>query len=379
MPRSSWLRLDAQDPAFALPADLRARDAFAGRDIGWIEQMRPFIGEFSRPGERVLDPFAGLGTTLLAAALERRRGEGWELDPQRVVLARERLQRHGIGDAVLTEGSIERPHAGAAPDVGLVLTNVPYFAARSGLATQTHAQQLYGSASYAEHLRMLGECFHRARERLRPGGYCIAMAQNLRIGALMLPLAWDLARVLASLFELCDERVLLYPSRKLRGGDDPGTSDRSHEYALVLRKHSEPVDAESAVQLLRNLHDAGLDFAMHGSFATWWRNGGTGTAPGDIDLLFAPVGDDLARALAWLDATGFVLSHWGEPLTLPFAPALHPSRYAVRAERVDRNGGRLRIDLGFALDGVDIAAVLRRAEWARGLRVVRANDVPGKP
>lgn len=44
-----------------------------------------------KPGAVVLDPFAGTGTTLLAAAAEGGRGIGIELDPDYVAAARERL------------------------------------------------------------------------------------------------------------------------------------------------------------------------------------------------------------------------------------------------------------------------------------------------
>ncbi|MBN9563960.1 MAG: site-specific DNA-methyltransferase [Alphaproteobacteria bacterium] len=44
-----------------------------------------------QPGAIVLDPFAGTGTTIVAAALERARGIGIELDPSYLAIARERV------------------------------------------------------------------------------------------------------------------------------------------------------------------------------------------------------------------------------------------------------------------------------------------------
>lgn len=51
----------------------------------------------SRPGDTVLDPFAGAGTTLLVADRLQRHGVGIELNPEYIAIARERLR----GDAPL--------------------------------------------------------------------------------------------------------------------------------------------------------------------------------------------------------------------------------------------------------------------------------------
>lgn len=45
-----------------------------------VSALRPLIGAFTRPGEIVLDPFAGSGSTLATAAQMRRRYIGIEVD-----------------------------------------------------------------------------------------------------------------------------------------------------------------------------------------------------------------------------------------------------------------------------------------------------------
>jgi len=46
---------------------------------------------FSHPGELILDPFAGSGTTGVAAIRLGRRFLGWEMNPAYVEIARKRL------------------------------------------------------------------------------------------------------------------------------------------------------------------------------------------------------------------------------------------------------------------------------------------------
>lgn len=53
--------------------------------------MRALIRDYSRPGDLIVDPFAGSGTTLDAARREGRRSIGAECDPAHYEIARKRL------------------------------------------------------------------------------------------------------------------------------------------------------------------------------------------------------------------------------------------------------------------------------------------------
>jgi adenine-specific DNA-methyltransferase len=56
-----------------------------------VPSLKPVIEAFTRPGDIVLDPFCGSGSTLLAAKILRRRYIGIELNPQFCQTARQRL------------------------------------------------------------------------------------------------------------------------------------------------------------------------------------------------------------------------------------------------------------------------------------------------
>jgi hypothetical protein len=371
MDRRSWLLLEAQDPRWMLPTDLARRDPFGARDIGWVEQMRPFIAHFAPPEGVVLDPFAGFATTLVAAALEGRRGIGFELDAGRAALARGRLARLALSPApTVQDGALPRAPSEQRASVDLLLTSVPYFGADARLVDQP--EQLYRSACYAQHLDGLGEVFHRARDWLRPGGWCIAMAQTLRLGDSVLPLAWDLAAVLNSLFQRLDERLLLYPKPAETPAPGDARSDRSHEYALVFRKAAEPLRIDSVLPWLQRWVDEGRRFAIHGSFATHWRDA-SAPAPHDLDLLFDPADGDLDAVVAQLAAAGFRFSSWGRPICPPIDWAALHGRCAVRAEHIDRAGCCIRIDLGFEHDDRHIRQALAHATRLRGLPLLAAS------
>ncbi len=58
-----------------------------------IEPVRYLVTRFSRPGDTVLDPFAGSGTTALAALLEKRRAIAMEINPHHAETIRKRGQQ----------------------------------------------------------------------------------------------------------------------------------------------------------------------------------------------------------------------------------------------------------------------------------------------
>lgn len=57
-----------------------------------VEMLRRLVQTFSKPGDLVLDPFCGSGSTLLAARLEGRRAIGIEKDAGVFHIAKERLE-----------------------------------------------------------------------------------------------------------------------------------------------------------------------------------------------------------------------------------------------------------------------------------------------
>lgn len=369
MHERSWICLEHDPPEHRLPEDLRARDPFGGRDCGWVSQMRPFVRNYSRPGETVFDPFCGFGTTLLAAALEGRMGAGMEVDAGRATLALERLQRHDV-DANIVEGAL--PAVALAGPIDLCLTSVPYFGCRWNSRTsskQFASTQLYEAPHFAAYLAGLRSVFHAVRDALPDDGYCIAMAENVRIGNCLLPVAWELARILDSLFLACDERVICYPPRidaTIRdatghdaeaasidfGNDAEMHSDRTHEYALIYRKRRPAIDVERTRALLRTLRATGFEVAVHGSFVAWMNDTPPDAKqfPNDLDLWVPDDARAWSALLRWLHAEGYRFTLWGESINSDVTLDTLRAHEYLRAERIERDGSALRVDLSLRTD-----------------------------
>ena len=164
--------------------------------------------------------------------------------------------------------------------------------------------------------------------------------------------------MLCTLFEPCEERVLVYPPRGASSaspgdGTDSISTDRTHEYALVFRKHRRAVDVAEARALLRALEDAGFAFSVRGSFAAW-RHGDPpvpSRPPADVDLCVADDPDRLRALLQTLQTLGFRLWLWERPVMADVHPDTVRRHHYLRAERLHADGRRLRLDIAIADDG----------------------------
>lgn len=339
--RRSWWMPSVDDARWVLPDDLRATDPLHGRDCGWVNQMRPFVRHFSAPGEQVFDPFCGFGTTLLAAAIEGRHAHGMEVDAERARTARTRLRRLGV-EAPVRVGSLA--HTSPAAAIDLCLTNVPYFGCQwRGAATQG---QLYDSADYAGYLAGMRAVFHALRRRLKRDGFGVVMIENVQLGGRTIPQAWDLGRILGSLFTLREERVLCY--QRPAGGVEHARTDsnRSNEYALIFQHCRARLDPAQAAQLLQAVQALGVPVVVHGSYARWLQSPAlVPDGPADLDLMLGPEQPVWDRLTGWLQAQGFALSLWGEPCQAPVALAAVRAHHYLRAERIGADGSRLQVDL----------------------------------
>lgn len=56
-----------------------------------VDLMRALVRDYTKPGDLILDPYAGTGSTLLAAESENRRSIGCEIDPKTYLFASKRI------------------------------------------------------------------------------------------------------------------------------------------------------------------------------------------------------------------------------------------------------------------------------------------------
>lgn len=158
--------------------------------------MAELIRFFTRRGGRVLDPFAGVGGTLLACALEGRAGVGVELSAEYAAIYAQASAELGLTPQTLVVGDARRlaeyPEVAAEP-FDLVLTDPPYAAMMARPKTGERKKQGRGDATpftadpadlgnlgYREFLGELRAVLALAAEQLRPRGYLVLFTKDLQ-------------------------------------------------------------------------------------------------------------------------------------------------------------------------------------------------------
>ena len=199
------------------PLVLRAADLIAQRpdgtadDIHFTEALaESIILHTTEPGDVVLDPFAGYGTTLAVAERLGRRAIGVELLAEHVEIARPRIGRGARlihGDARQLATLVDEP-------VDLVFTSPSYMA-----SVDHHENPLTGYSTddgdYPTYLRELGSVFAQAGGLLRLGGQLVVNVANpVAPDGEVTPLVSDIGRVIAA-------HLTLLGSTALRWDKDP--------------------------------------------------------------------------------------------------------------------------------------------------------------
>ena len=192
------------------------------------ELVRVFLDKHTRPGDVVLDPFAGYGTVLAVAEEMGRRAHGLELDAGRFNYARSRLR----DPEALVHGDARRLASYGFPRVDFCMTGIPFCTWDEVADPLTwYASPGGGYAAYLADLRTI---FGVVGRLTRPGGTVVIEVANLRGRAVegssqspITPLAWDVARTVGEVLRFEGEVVVEWEPTYGHGYD--------HSYCLVFR------------------------------------------------------------------------------------------------------------------------------------------------
>lgn len=207
--RRSWFAVDGtlEQIDYDGPSDFRFPEAVAGH----------LIERYSRPGDWVLDPFCGFGTTLVTAARLNREAVGFEADAGRAAFAASRLTDPGR----VVHGRAEDVEVSRWPAFALLLTSPPYGSFRDGSAVDD-------TAAYIEDARRI---FSSLARLLAPSATVAVEVSQVRAGRATRPLVWHLGMLLSETFQLREDIVRINTGATEAG---PGY-DHSHVLIFGLR------------------------------------------------------------------------------------------------------------------------------------------------
>lgn len=206
------------DPGEPLPAGI------PGPEIRYPSALvEHFLREFTSAGDVVLDPFAGFGTTLLAAETLDREGWGVEGNVARLEWGQAQL-RH---PERLLRGDSRKIAEYGLPAVDFCMTSPPYMGRKH---TEDPLTDYAAEGSgYAAYLKDLQAIFAQVGRLMKPGGRLVIEVSNLKSddGGEVTPLAWDIARVIGEVLVFEGEVIVCWEPTYGFGYD--------HSYCLVFR------------------------------------------------------------------------------------------------------------------------------------------------
>lgn len=215
---------------------------------------------FTKSGGTVLDPFLGVGSSLKAAALEGRRGIGFELNPQYAELARQRLSTE-VPPELLAKypqevlgGDVRELLPTIKDDsVDFVVTSPPYWnilhkqdhkarqeRSSKGLDTRYSDDErdlgnIHDYAAFVEELAaILGSCYRV----LKPKKYMAIVVSDFRDGSRLHMFHADLASALEDHGFILQGITILYQKFKRifpYGYPSAYVPNIHHQYILILR------------------------------------------------------------------------------------------------------------------------------------------------
>lgn len=270
-PRNSLNDLTAKEWIAETVSVWTQRGLGAGHPDAKIERQHPapfsftdisrLIRFFTKRNYIVLDPFAGIGSTLKACAIEGRKGIGIELNPHFVALTRERL-RTEVQDADATVEAQEILEGDtrdilpqiADESVDFIITSPPYWAIlkkkdhkvrqerlANGLSTDygDDPRDLGKIATYDDFLRELVHIFSECKRVLKRGKFMSIVVSDFRDKSRYVMFHSDLAQELEKIgLEMRGLKILYQRHKKVFPYGYPYSyvPNIHHQYILILQR-----------------------------------------------------------------------------------------------------------------------------------------------
>lgn len=192
-----------------------------------------FLEAYTEPGDKVIDVFAGYGTTLKVAERLDRVPYGLEFESARVAHIREEIT---TPDHV-RQGDVLELDPSWFPACDCCFTSPPFMERTDH---RNPFRNYSGESTYEDYLDDVETAFARLDSVLAPGGHVVVDVANMKYQGRVTPLAWDVAERVSNVFHFDGETVVTW-----EGDGSPDEKEGrfgygyDHSYCLVFTKESD--------------------------------------------------------------------------------------------------------------------------------------------
>ena len=216
-----------------------------------VELPKRVIECFLPPeGRTVLDPFCGLGSTVLAAHELGRAGVGLDISAEYIRAARHRLGDCGDGCRLIRADAADLLEHVERQSVDLVVTSPPYWNVLTRRRSADRKEiRHYGEnqgdmgriGDYQQFIASLASVFGQVMQALRPGAYCVVVVMDIRQGSRFYPLHADLSDAMRGVGYLLDDIIIWdrrheYNNFRPLGYPSVFRVNKAHEFVMVFQK-----------------------------------------------------------------------------------------------------------------------------------------------
>lgn len=214
---------------FILPRNNKKLKGFTDSHVRFHQALpEKIIRTYTKKGAVVFDPFAGFGTTLLAAQKLKRVGIGIEYDQKKIPYIQSLIKPpHQI-----IYGNSLKLSSIKLPKIDLCFTSPPYmryFDKENPLSNYTR------EGNYKDYLAGIDKIYSQIKKLMKKGGYVVVEVSNTfdkKGKHPMTTLAWDVGKVISKHFFF--ERDFIHCDKNSRLSSK--WDNEKHSYCLVFRK-----------------------------------------------------------------------------------------------------------------------------------------------
>ncbi len=202
----------------------RPTPPFGDDEIRYPEGLvRHFLKKYTKAGQKVFDPFAGLGTTLFVAEETGRIPFGMEADTKRHAWAAGQLEHWQN----LLNGDAAKLATYGFPKMDFCMTSPPYMPKHHKWNPLFAGNPKHNG--YDKYLKQMGRIFALTASLMKKNAVVVVQADNLHHGRVYTPLVRDLSLVISRHLKPEDETIVQWGQAK---------PDYPHTHCLIFRKAS---------------------------------------------------------------------------------------------------------------------------------------------